>query len=261
MPPFNGNGAGGTPADAAPVPKRIEESRMTEHSAARVRAALLDPAAVFASPAEVERDPALSHAEKLAILEHWEEDAREFAAAREAGAARPDPARMRVRRFVRPVREIVHADHEIDEAALRLSLQEHPILPVADGDEIVGVLTPADLARAAKEANPEAKITARVIMTTHLAFCYLDDDVATGRAMTDRHGSDHLLVVDRNHVLVGTLARRDLPPGMQRATRSLQRRRDVVEAREKHGQGVASTIQPGGLDVYTDRLTIKVPPD
>jgi CBS domain-containing protein len=266
---------------------------MTEHSAARVRAALLDPPAVFASPEEVERDPALSREEKLAILEHWEEDVRELdvaadqrksrgepsrleevaaararltggaaaaPGARDTRAARSDPGSMRVRRFVRPVREIIHADHELDEAALRLSLQEHPVLPVADADQIVGVLARSDLARGAKEQNPEGRVTARVMMTTDLAFCYLDDDVATARAMMDRHGCEHLLVVDRDQVLLGTLERDDLPAA-GRPTGSVQERPEVVEPREEHAQGVASTIQPGGLDVYTERLTIKAPPD
>jgi CBS domain-containing protein len=266
---------------------------MTEHRAARVRAALLDPAAVFASPEEVERDAALSHEEKLAILEHWEEDAQELDVpedqrksgdkpsrleevvaararltggteaapdARKKGVARADPARMRVRRFVRPVREIIHADQELDEAALKLSLQEHPVLPVADADQIVGVLARAELARAPKEENPEARVTARVMMTTDLAFCYLDDDVTTARAMMDKHGCNHLLVVDRAGVLVGTLEGDDLPPAGPRATESVQERPEVVEPREEHAQGVATSIQPGGLDVYTERLTIKAPP-
>jgi len=40
-------------------------------------------------------------------------------------------------------------------------------------------------------------------------------------------------------------------------SRSLQRRPEVVEAREEHSQGVANTIQPGGLHVYAERPRIK----
>jgi CBS domain-containing protein len=258
---------------------------MTENSAARVRAALLDPTAVFAAPEEVERDAALSRDEKLAIFAHWEEDALELAedeagdtgraarrleevrAARarlagEPGAAEQRQAgggagRQRVRRFARPVHDIIHADHEMDEAALQLSLQEHPVLPVADGDQIVGVLARAELARAAEQQTRDARITARVMMTTDLAFCYLDDDVATARALMDKHGCDHLMVIDRDGVLVGTLERGDLPAASPGATQSLQERPEDVDSHENHGQGVASTIQPGGLDVYGERPTIR----
>ena len=261
---------------------------MTKDSA-RVRAALLDPASVFGSPEEVERDATLSQEEKLAILGSWEEDAHELAVAEDESmgggepsrleevvaararltgaaeaaprkdAASPDPARMRVRRLARPVREVIHADHEMDEAALRLSLQEHPILPVADGDEIVGVLARSELARAAEEQNRDTRITARVMMTTDLAFCYLDDDVTTARALMDRHGCNHLMLVDRNQVLVGTLERDDLPAASARETQSAQEAPEVVEPREEQAQGIASTIQPGGLDVYDERPTIKAP--
>jgi CBS domain-containing protein len=217
---------------------------MSESSAARVRAAILDPTAVFASPEEVERDATLGDAEKRAILAHWEEDAQ----ARGAGG------RQRVRRFARPVHDIIHADHEMDEAALQLSLQEHPVLPVADGDQIVGVLARAELARAAAQQTRDARITARVMMTTAIAFCYLDDDVATARALMDKHGCDHLLAIDRDGLLVGTVKRGDLP-----APRSAQERPEIVEPHENHTQGVASTIQPGGLDVYDERLRIRMP--
>jgi CBS domain-containing protein len=265
---------------------------MTKDSA-RVRAALLDPASVFGAPEEVERDGTLSKEEKLAILGSWEEDAHELAVAEDESmgggepsrleevvaararlegaesaaaaprkaAAKPESGRTRVRRFAQPVREIIHADQEMDEAALRLSLQDHQVLPVADGDEIVGVLARSELARAAEEQNRDVRITARVMMTTNLAFCYLDDDVTTARALMDKHGSNHLLVVDREQVLVGTLERDDLPAASARQTQSLQERPEAVERREEHAQGVASTIQPGGLDVYDERSTIRTPRD
>jgi len=259
---------------------------MTEDSAARVRAAILDPAAVFGSPEEVERDGTLSREDKLAILASWEEDADDASmtdgaprrldavvAARDRlrgaeesvsrtqakGTARKASCRTPVRRFAKPVREVIHADQELDEAALQLSLQEHPVLPVADADQVVGVLARAELARAAKEQPRGGRITARVMMTTDLAFCYLDDDVATARALMDKHGCDHLLVADRNAGLVGTLERGDLPAANAGETSSLQERPEVVEAREEHGQGIADTIQPGGLDVYAERLRIGPP--
>jgi hypothetical protein len=88
-----------------------------------------------------------------------------------------DDGTPRVRQFARPIRETVHADQEIDEAALRLSLQERPLLPVTDGDEIVGVLTQRDLVRARKAAQAEeARPTARVVMSSDIVFCHLDDD-------------------------------------------------------------------------------------
>jgi hypothetical protein len=77
----------------------------------------------------------------------------------------------------------------------------------------------------------------------------------------DRHGCRHLMVVDRDRVLVGTLERDDLPPVSERVRRALQARPEIVAPRETHAQGIASTIQPGGLDVYAERPKLKAPRD
>lgn len=244
---------------------------------ARVAKALLNPAAVFRSPEQVEHDPTLSREDKLAILESWEEDARELAVAEEENMGGGEPSRLaevaaararvedgsasppampRVRHFVRPLRETIHADHEIDEAALRLSLQEHPILPVADGDEIVGVLGQADLARI-RATSGSARLTARDAMTAELSFCYLDDAVKVAHALMDRHRCDHLLVVDSEQTLVGLLGRDDLPPVGEAEAQSLQDHSEVLESREENTQGIAST---GGLEVYAQRPIIKRTP-
>jgi len=271
---------------------RWTRDEITQRSRGRLRDALLDPAAVFNSPRDVERDPLLNSEEKLAILISWEEDARELAVAEdenmaggepnrlsEAVAARvrlaelgeksetppqermtADSAQQPVRWFTQPVREIVHADHDMDEATLRLSLQDHPILPVSDGDEIVGVVARTELGEAAEaKAGGARRLTARVMMTANFAFCYLDDDVTTARALMDKHGCDHLLVVDSERVVVGTLERHDLPPASKRAVRARQKQAGVTEPREEHAQAVATTIQPGGLDVYAERPIIKKP--
>jgi CBS domain-containing protein len=168
-----------------------------------------------------------------------------------------DDATPRVRQFARPMRETVHADQEIDEAALRLSLQERPLLPVTDADEIVGLLTQRDLVRARNaEQAEDARLTARAVMSGDLTFCYLDDDAATARALMDRHGCDHLLVVDADQAPVGIVGREDLPAVSAAEARSHDRP-GLVESRGEDASGIATTIQPGGLDVYADRPKIK----
>jgi CBS domain-containing protein len=235
-----------------------------------------NPAAVYSSPAQVEGDKALSRAEKLAILKSWEEDARELQVAESENMGGGEPSRLdevvaarvrvaesesgsadetgtRVGDLARPVDETLHADQEVDEAALRLSLQEIPFLPVIDGDEIVGVLTREHLAAASEaEADQSARISARTIMTSDLAFCYGDDDAATARGLMDRHGTDHLLVVDKEQALVGVLAREDLPDGDAKpAPAGGPSRQGPSDA--------ARNVHPGGLDVYADRPKIVVP--
>lgn len=246
------------------------------------QSALLDPATAYGSPQEVEQDSSLSPADKLAILQRWEAQAQQLAEAEqesmsggepnrlgEVGAARlrmedvvsshPDPAQgdrpaPRAGHFARPVGEIIHADQEIDEAALRLSMQEHPFLPVADGDEIVGVLTYTDLARGRRaRALESAPLTARVLMSTGFAFCYQDDAVTTAHALMDRHGREHLLVVDADGALVGMLRRADLPASAQ-APGNPQH----SGMRQEPGRGIADPAPPSGLDVYADRPRVRI---
>jgi CBS domain-containing protein len=260
-----------------------ERESMTD-TAARLKAALLDPAAVFRSPDQIEHDPTLSREDKLAILESWEADARELAVAEEENMAGGEPSRLdevvaarvrvegaqsqatgsttteappqKVGHFIRPARDTIHADHDIDEAALGLSLQERPILPVSDGDEIVGVIARADLDRA-REASGPTRLTARDIMTAELALCYQDDDVKLALALMDRHGCDHLLVVDSERTLVGILDRKDLPSVSAADVRSALDEPGVLESHEENAQSIASTAQPGGLKVYAQSPTIK----
>jgi CBS domain-containing protein len=168
-----------------------------------------------------------------------------------------DDAAPRVRQFARPIRETVHADQEVDEAALRLFSQEGPLLPVTDADEIVGVLTQRDLVRARNaEQAEDTRLTVRAVMSGDLTFCYLDDDAATARALMDRHGCDHLLVIDADQAPVGVVGREDLPAVSAAEARSHDRP-DVVAPRGEDASGLATSIQPGGLDVYADRPKIK----
>ncbi len=245
----------------------------------------LDPAAAYGSPEELEKDPRLSPDDKLAILRRWEAQAQQLAIAEQENMSGGEPsqlgevasARLRMEgvvasqpgqadgdgphagRFARPVGEIVHADQEIDEAALRLSMQELPFLPVADGDEIVGVLTYADLARGRRARTLElAQITARVLMSGGLAFCYRDDGVTTAHALMDANGRDHLLVVDSDGGLVGMVSREDLPPARARAAGAAQVSPDHPGMPRKPARGGADPDQMGGLDVYAGRPRIQI---
>ena len=66
-----------------------------------VRKALNDPASVFSEPAEVIASAALSHRQKVAVLERWETEARSLAVAEEEGmTGGKDSMLARVRRAV-----------------------------------------------------------------------------------------------------------------------------------------------------------------
>lgn len=171
------------------------------------------------------------------------------------------PAARPARDLMWPAPATLHPDHELDEAQDRLRDQEYGVLPVLDGDQIVGVLSRAEIELGLQaSARAPRRVTARHVMRTELAFCYEGDAATTARAMMDRHGIDHLLVVDRDMVLVGVLERSNLPPVREGEAEVLAHEPAVAEPREGASEGLSSNIQPGGLEVYPERPTIKVVP-
>jgi hypothetical protein len=63
--------------------------------------ALLDPAASFSEPSEIVRNPELSRAIKLRLLEQWEREARALSVAEEEGMTGGEESMLgRVRRAI-----------------------------------------------------------------------------------------------------------------------------------------------------------------
>lgn len=248
----------------------------------KVRKAVLDPSSVYVSPAELAADDTLNRSEKFALLALWEADARELAVAEEENmgggepsrldeileclnglgdteghapsaankqaVSMPDLGRIRVRHFLRPPPDTIHPDLGRAEAWRRMDDQHLQLLVVTDGTEIVGTLTPGDLESTAAEQLPT-----RNLMDAHLAFCFGDDEIATALCVMDRKASDHLLVIEPDGMLIGVLCRQDLP------TLIGQSAPHADEPGRKHLSGaVASTIQPGGLQVYPEQPKIRI---
>ncbi|HZD25970.1 MAG TPA: CBS domain-containing protein [Alphaproteobacteria bacterium] len=104
--------------------------------------------------------------------------------------------------------EVVHPDHPLEEAVTRMRRVGLRFLPVADGDEIVGVLSIATIDESFEEAAENDRISSvHDHMLTAVAFCYVDDDPATARTVMEERGSPYLLVTDRQMRFHGVLAR------------------------------------------------------
>lgn len=140
--------------------------------------------------------------------------------------SRPPPsARLRVRDVMREVSEMAHPDHDLGEARDRLDGAAASMLPVVDGEEVVGVLTrDAVIDHLGKErlgkANPrggagdehagppEAHVAD--IMVANLPVCRPDESVGDVAAVIEREARSGLLVVDGNDELIGIVLREDL---------------------------------------------------
>ena len=86
------------------------------------------------------------------------------------------------------------------------------MLPVVDGDEIVGVYTLDHLAqRKDQPPAPPAAEDARASrvadhMTAEIPYVYEDDDLATAHQMLQRHDLPWLLVINRDDEYVGLIS-------------------------------------------------------
>lgn len=120
-------------------------------------------------------------------------------------ATRQRPALL-VRDVMRAISEVVHVDEDLHEAYVRMRDFQTPFLPIADGDEIVGILTARDIyddPRAADDGKRAAGIGDH--LSKEIAFCYEDDDVETAMDVMEQSGHRRLLVTDDADQLVGLI--------------------------------------------------------
>src|SRR3546814_235835 len=106
-----------------------------------------------------------------------------------------------------PTTEVVHLDQSLIDTANRLRLFSLPVLPVVDGDEIVGLLT-FEAVEARQRLSPEdlAETAVRDHMSAEVAFCRTDESMETVRAIMREGAHHHLLVLDDRGRLCGLLS-------------------------------------------------------
>ncbi|MGF1473970.1 MAG: CBS domain-containing protein [Geminicoccaceae bacterium] len=266
---------------------------MTRFADIPVVRAIRNPKGMYRSPAEVQTDGSLNDTEKLAILNSWEADALELEVAQEenmgggetseldeviearqrlksssgseraklVGKRQPAEAdlhQFRARHFAQPQNLTIHVDQALEEAKHRLATQDSPYILVTDGAEIVGTLDCAQIAswKAAGPSTESLPLTVRHYMNSQLSFCYGDEPLATALAVVGRQTETCLLVIEPNGDLIGLLTRDCLPEGLDFGSRPLE---DFSpERHEAQSPAMAKTVQPGGLDVYPDRPSIRL---
>lgn len=103
-----------------------------------------------------------------------------------------------------PLTEVIHVDHDLREAYVRMRNFQVPCMPVADGDEIVGILQARDIYREFPAADEDiSKTRVGDYLSKGIAYSYMDDDVEVAQTVMDRSGHHHLLVIDHERYLQG----------------------------------------------------------
>ena len=108
--------------------------------------------------------------------------------------------------------EIARPDMTLKEAAERMRVCDIGMLPVCDGQRIIGAITDRDIAiRATAEgSDPEITAVSDVMSSTDIVYCFEDDDVKDVAKVMGERQVRRIPVLDREKRLVGIVSLGDI---------------------------------------------------
>jgi CBS domain-containing protein len=116
-----------------------------------------------------------------------------------------------VRDVMTCVIEKISPEATLEQAGKLMKTHNVGILPVVEGDDVVGVLTDRDIVlRAVSERMRPEMTRVREIMTPKAIFCYQDEDIVEASRLMENNLIHRLIVLDSNEKLVGIVSLSDL---------------------------------------------------
>jgi CBS domain-containing protein len=118
---------------------------------------------------------------------------------------------MKIRDILTKNPEVIHPDATICEAARMMKQHDIGMLPVCDGDRLVGSVTDRDLTiRAIADGADPLKTQVREVMTSKIYHCFEDDGLEEAARIMEDQQIRRLPVLNREKRLVGILSVGDL---------------------------------------------------
>jgi len=113
---------------------------------------------------------------------------------------------------------VIAPDDTIERAAQLMAQIDAGVLPVSDGDRLVGMITDRDIAvrGIAEGCGPDARV--RDVMSQEVRYCYDDEDSAAVLENMADIQVRRLPVVDHDKRLVGIVSLGDLAQEQERET-------------------------------------------
>jgi len=126
---------------------------------------------------------------------------------------------MQLREIMTHEVEVIHPDATLQTAAQKMNASNISVLPVCNGQQLVGILTERDLiGRATAETRDPQTTRVREVMTTDLFSCFEDQESTEALRLIQQRQIRHLAVLSRDQRLVGIISLRDLTmPGREEA--------------------------------------------
>jgi CBS domain-containing protein len=146
---------------------------------------------------------------------------------------------MQLKDIMTPEVERIHKDENLQKAAQRMKVLDVGLIPIYDGDRLVGMLTDRDITvRATAAGCHPATTPVGHVMTPEVVYCFEDQSVEEAATVMEDKQIRRLIVLNRDKRLVGVVALGDL------ATHT-GARRAAGEAREEISTSGLSTTAQG----------------
>ena len=143
---------------------------------------------------------------------------------------------MQLNRIMTVYVEAIAPKRSIQEAAEQMRSLDVGVLPVCDGDRLVGILTDRDLAvRAVADGRDPKSTPIEEIMTRQVVYCFEDQDIEEAERVMEKNQIRRLPVLHRDKRIVGIVSLGDL------AVKNDENRAGVtLERVSEHSQRVLS---------------------
>lgn len=118
---------------------------------------------------------------------------------------------MQLKEIMTPEVERLPKDANIRDVAQKMKTLDVGMIPVYDGDRLVGMVTDRDITlRVVAERRDAASTPAHAVMTPEVIYCFADQTVEEAAQVMERHQIRRLIVLNRDKRLVGIVSLGDL---------------------------------------------------
>lgn len=140
---------------------------------------------------------------------------------------------MNIREVMTRDAKLASPNDTLQDAAKLMKACDCGVLPVADGDRLVGMITDRDIAVRciAEGKGPNTKV--RDAMTEDVKYCFEDEDVSHVCANMSEIQVRRLPVMDRNKRLVGIVSLSDLAHQSPTTAKALH---GITQPSQQHNQ-------------------------
>jgi CBS domain-containing protein len=118
---------------------------------------------------------------------------------------------MELREIMTRNPEVVSRQTSLQEAAAKMKTLDVGLMPVCDGDRLTGLLTDRDITiRATADGRDPKKTRVSDVMSTDVAYCFEDQDVAEAVSLMEARQIRRLPILSKDKRLIGVVSLGDI---------------------------------------------------